>query len=149
MTNSEAIKMLKSKMDGSVDTSYEWCECVRLAIIALEEQESPNSIRINFVGEEVRNNTRVNICGIPHKVVECEDKFDTDCHFGQIDYKACEIRINKDISPASKKETLCHEMLHGMLVHLGYAEASQDEQFVQALGNAIYQSFEIKAESEE
>lgn len=52
MTNSEAIKLLKSKMDGSVDTSYEWCECVRLAIKALEEQESPNSIRINFVGEE-------------------------------------------------------------------------------------------------
>ena len=35
----------------------------------------------------------VNICGIPHKVVECEDRFDVDIHFGQIDYKACEIRI--------------------------------------------------------
>ncbi len=91
---------------------------------------------------------KVNICGIPHKVIECEDKFDTDCHFGQIDYKACEIRINKDISPASKKETLCHEMLHGMLVHLGYTEASQDELFVQALGNEIYQSFEIRTERE-
>lgn len=29
----------------------------------------------------------VNICGIPHKVVECEDKFDVDSHFGQIDYR--------------------------------------------------------------
>ena len=38
MTNSEAIKMLKSKMDGSVDTSYEWCECVRIAIKALEQE---------------------------------------------------------------------------------------------------------------
>lgn len=36
MTNQEAIQMLKSKLDGSVDTSYEWCECVRLAINALE-----------------------------------------------------------------------------------------------------------------
>lgn len=36
MTNQEAIQMLKSKLDGSVDTSYEWCECVRLAIKALE-----------------------------------------------------------------------------------------------------------------
>lgn len=52
MTNEEAIKMLKSKMDGSIDTSYEWTECVRLAIKALKEQENPNSIRINFVGEE-------------------------------------------------------------------------------------------------
>lgn len=36
MTNQEAIQMLKSKLDGSVDTSYKWCECVRLAINALE-----------------------------------------------------------------------------------------------------------------
>ena len=91
---------------------------------------------------------KVNICGIPHKVIECEDRFDVDAHFGQIDYKACEIRINKDMTEASKKETLCHEMVHGMLTHLGYSEYSQDEQLVQALGNAIYQGFEIKAESE-
>ena len=41
----------------------------------------------------------INICGIPHKVIECEDNFNVDTHFGQIDYKACEIRINKDMSP--------------------------------------------------
>lgn len=91
----------------------------------------------------------VNICGVPHKVIECKDNFDTDCHFGQIDYKACEIRINKDMTEASKKETLCHEMVHGILIHLGYNEYSQDEQLVQALGNAIYQGFEIKAGSED
>lgn len=38
MTNEEAIKILKSKMDGSVDTSYEWAETVRMAINALEKQ---------------------------------------------------------------------------------------------------------------
>lgn len=26
----------------------------------------------------------VNICGIPHKVIEIEDNFDLDVHFGQI-----------------------------------------------------------------
>lgn len=91
----------------------------------------------------------VNICGIPHKVIECEDKFDVDAHFGQIDYKACEIRINKDMITVAKKETLCHEMVHGILVHLGYTEQSDDETFVQALANAICQGFDIKAESEE
>lgn len=40
MTNQEAIQMLKSKLDGSVDASYEWCECVRLAINAAEEYGS-------------------------------------------------------------------------------------------------------------
>ena len=37
MTNEEAIAMLKSKMDGSVDTSYEWAETVRMAIESLQE----------------------------------------------------------------------------------------------------------------
>lgn len=86
----------------------------------------------------------VNICGIPHKVIECEDNFNVDAHFGQIDYKACEIRINKDMATEAKEETICHEMVHGILVHLGYTEQSQDETFVQALGNAIYQGFDIR-----
>ena len=91
----------------------------------------------------------VNICGVLHKVVECEDKFDIDCHFGQIDYKKCEIRINKDMAEEVKKETICHEMIHGIFVHLGYNNYAQDEQLVQALGNAIYQGFDAKLESEE
>ena len=86
----------------------------------------------------------VNICGVPHKVVECEDMFDMDCHFGQIDYKDCVIRINKNMSDANKAETICHEMVHGIFAHLGYTEYVENEQFVQALGNAIYQGFEIK-----
>lgn len=39
MTREEAISILKSKMDGSVDTSYEWAEAVRMAIKALEQLE--------------------------------------------------------------------------------------------------------------
>lgn len=87
---------------------------------------------------------KVNICGLTHNVIECKDNFDVDTHFGQIDYKKCEILINADMSEEAKTETVIHEMLHGILVHLGYAEQSQDEQFVQALSNAIYQGFEIK-----
>lgn len=92
----------------------------------------------------------INICGIPHTVVEKEDVFDSDnCHFGQIDYKKCEIRINKDMAEEVKQETLCHEILHGMLVHLGYDEYSQDEKFVQALANAINQTFKVKEQEHE
>lgn len=91
----------------------------------------------------------VNICGIPHKVIECEDNFNTDTHFAQINYSACEIRINKDMTDASKKENICHEMIHGIFFHLGYDDYADNEQLVQALGNAIYQGFEIKSESEE
>ena len=56
----------------------------------------------------------VNICGLPHKVIEKEDNFDIDCHFGQIDYKKCEIKINKDMTEEVKKETICHEIVHGI-----------------------------------
>ena len=87
---------------------------------------------------------KVNICGIPHTIIECEDYFDVDIHFGQIDYKACEIIINKNMATEAKEETICHEMIHGILVHLGYSEQSQDETFVQALANAIYQGFDIR-----
>ena len=87
---------------------------------------------------------KVNICGVPHEVVEYEDKFDVDCHYGQIDYKDCEIRINRDMAEDIKAETICHEMIHGIFVHLGYNDYANDEQLVQALGNAIYQGFVIR-----
>lgn len=86
----------------------------------------------------------VNICGIPYQVVESEDYFDVDAHFGQIDYKRATIRINNGLTPEIKNEALCHEMVHGILVHLGYSEQAQDEQFVQALGNALNQGFVVK-----
>lgn len=38
MTREEAIKILKSKLDGSVDTSWEWTEAVRMAIEALADR---------------------------------------------------------------------------------------------------------------
>ena len=87
---------------------------------------------------------KVNICGLPHEVIEVEDKFNLDCHMGQIEYKDLVIKINKDMHPEEKTETLCHEMVHGILVHLGYTDMANDEQLVQALGNAIYQGFEVK-----
>lgn len=91
----------------------------------------------------------VNICGIPHKVIEIEDNFDLDVHFGQIDYKKCEIRINKSLSSDGKHEALCHEIIHGIFVHLGFNKFSQDEHLVQALGNAIFQSFDVRFQFEE
>ena len=45
MTIKEAIKILKSKMDGHTDTSYEWAETVRMAIKALEQEHVLDNIR--------------------------------------------------------------------------------------------------------
>ena len=77
----------------------------------------------------------------------CEDNFNTDCHFGQIEYSKCEIRINKDMPEEMQMQTLVHEMLHGMLVLIGQNELSQDEQVVQSLSMAINQSFKLKEDA--
>lgn len=86
----------------------------------------------------------VNICGIPHEVIRASDNFDLDAHFGLINYLKAQIVINEKLKGENAKETLCHEMVHGILVHLGYNDLSNDEVFVQSLGNAICQGFEIK-----
>lgn len=80
---------------------------------------------------------KVNICGVLHDVVESEDILD----FGSIEYRKGRIVLQKNLTKDIKEEALCHEMVHGMLIHMGYTEFSEDERFVQALGNAIYQGF--------
>lgn len=87
---------------------------------------------------------KVNICGVPHEVIKTEDKFDIDTHFGMIDHVRSVILLNEKLKGEAEKETLCHEMVHGMLLHLGYSELCNDETLVQGLGNAIMQGFEIK-----
>lgn len=87
---------------------------------------------------------KVNICGIPYTVKECEDHFDSDCHCGLIIYSECLIKINKNMHEEMKKATLCHEIMHGILLNIGREDLSNDENFVTALGNAIYASFDVK-----
>lgn len=55
MTNEEAIKMLKSKMDGHTDTSYEWAETVRMAIKALEQEPCEDCVSRDIVHEMLEN----------------------------------------------------------------------------------------------
>ena len=57
-----------------------------------------------------------------------------------------EIKINKDLPKEAMEETLAHEILHGILVHLGYNDEAQNEQFVQAVSNAINQTFVLREE---
>ena len=88
----------------------------------------------------------IKICGVPYTITECDDKFNVDTHFGMVDYTGCDIRINKGLTKAGKRETLCHEILHAILIHIGRTDLSDDETFVQSLGNAIFQSFTPKVE---
>lgn len=87
---------------------------------------------------------QITICGIPYKIVPTKDVFDVDTHLGQINYITGEIRVNEKLQGEILYETLAHEIVHGILMYIGYEKESQNEQFVQALGNAINQTFKIK-----
>ena len=89
---------------------------------------------------------KVNICGVPHEIIECESTFDTDLHMGQITYGEAKIKINKNLAKPIRVVTLIHEWIHGALVMLGYNDYANDEQFVQAMAAAINGSFDIRLE---
>lgn len=92
---------------------------------------------------------RINICGVPHEVIFCDDNFTTDLHIGQIDYGQARIHINENLAEPIKKVGLIHEWLHGALVALGYNEQAQDEQFVQAMATAINGTFDVRTEDDD
>jgi len=91
----------------------------------------------------------VNICGIPHKIVYVKDTaLTTELHLGQIAYGKAEITINEALAEPMKSEALCHEIVHGILMHLGMDDLCDDEKFVQQLSNALNQSFTPKLTEE-
>lgn len=54
MTREEAIKILKSKMDGHTDTSYEWAETVRMATKALEQEPCEDTISRKSIKQKLQ-----------------------------------------------------------------------------------------------
>lgn len=87
---------------------------------------------------------KVNICGVPYKVYHKEDAFKSDAlHFGEIKYKESEIILSTGMNEELEKETLIHEIVHGVLWHIGRDDLN-NEQFVQALAQAISGSVEVK-----
>lgn len=87
---------------------------------------------------------KVKICGVPHKVLHKDDCFNAgERHFGQIDYKKCEILLSTGMNEEMEKQTLFHEMMHGILFGVGYSELAENEQFVQALAQAMTGCFEV------
>ena len=83
----------------------------------------------------------VNILGIPYTVEEV-DRIDPDVRmFGQIDYPNQRILLEKGMAPEYAKQTLMHEILHGILEGLGYDDINSDDQKVQSIATALYQVF--------
>ncbi len=89
---------------------------------------------------------KVNICGIPYKIKYKRVIQEEEPGIGEglIIYSKQEIQIREGLAKEIEKETLTHEIIHGILTHMGRQSLSNDEEFVQGLANAIYQTFNIK-----
>lgn len=90
--------------------------------------------------------TEVTICGIPHKIIY-DDVIDEEYGGvvqGKIIYSKCEIHLKKGLTKELEEEVLIHEMIHGILIHLGKSELSDDEEFVQLLAHGVFEHFKIR-----
>lgn len=88
----------------------------------------------------------VDICGIPHKIVEKEYIEGDGRVLGEIEYSSCTISLRKDQTPEMYQQTLIHEVVHGMLFQIGRGDLSNDETFVQSLAMAINLTFRLRDE---
>lgn len=80
----------------------------------------------------------INILGIPYEVREVEvvDKYNPSN--GMINYQGCTIEIDRNLPVNLKNRVLLHEIVHGILNLLGYAEDAENEQKVQGLATALH-----------
>ena len=87
-------------------------------------------------------NNKVIICGIPYTIKEVNviDDVSSGKILGRIEYGKQEIQVRSDLPKEAKEETIIHEMVHGILEHIGEDELTVNEKFVQQLANAIYNS---------
>jgi predicted metal-dependent peptidase len=84
----------------------------------------------------------VKICGIPHEIEEMPvvNEEGEGITQGQIIYSEAKIQIKESLPQEVKDEVLIHEIVHGILQHIGEVDLCADERFVQALASGIYNS---------
>lgn len=90
------------------------------------------------VGNVVNEVKKIKILATEYRVEEVEQIDKYQRLLGQINYCDQSIFIDKNISEDMKRETLIHEILHGILEKLGYTEINNDEQKVQSIASTLY-----------
>lgn len=81
---------------------------------------------------------KLKILATEYKIEEVEQIDKYQRLLGQIEYVEQTIKIDKNISEDMKKETLIHEILHGVLEKLGYEELNEDEQKIHSIASTMY-----------
>lgn len=81
----------------------------------------------------------IKIAGIPYTVKEVGtiDEADEGVVRGKILYSNGLILLKRNQPKELKRETLIHEVVHGLFVEIGRNDLSEDETLVQSLANAI------------
>lgn len=83
----------------------------------------------------------INIMGVTYEVKEVDEVSNTENLSGLIDYRTCEILIDKNMALEAKEHTLVHEIVHGILSSLGMYDLNADEGTVQRLASSLYATF--------
>lgn len=88
----------------------------------------------------------VNILGVPFKIEEVDviDESREGITQGKIKYTKGVIYLRKNQPDAIKRQTLIHEVIHGIFIQIGRDDLSEDEALVQTLAVAIDNTFKLK-----
>lgn len=81
---------------------------------------------------------KIKIMATEYEVEEVEQIDKYERLLGQINYEEQKIQVDRSISEDMKKETLIHEILHGILEKLGYVDLNEDEQKVHSIASTMY-----------
>ena len=153
MTDQEVVKILSEGLKKYIDSTEFYhpglADAIRYAIARLggggngtqKNADAPAGPVRKVPARRYPDNSKIMIMGIPPTIVFKEDAFIGDTHFGQVEYSKAKITLNADLNEALTEETLTHEVLHAIFVHMGREDLTNDESLVQCLSNAIFQSF--------
>ena len=156
VTDQEVVKILSEGLKKYIDSTEFYhpglADAIRYAIARLggggngtqKNADAPAGPVRKVPARRYPDNSKIMIMGIPHTIVFKEDAFNGDTHFGQVEYSKAKITLNADLNEALTEETLTHEVLHAIFVHMGREDLTNDERLVQCLSNAIFQSFKPK-----
>jgi uncharacterized protein YjaZ len=86
--------------------------------------------------------SKVKISGIDYSITVAEHKDAGEENFlcGEISYHKTTIYINEEQNDQQRAATLIHEIVHGILYHMG-SEMNDNEKFVEGFASGLHQVF--------